>query len=451
MRSINPATGELVAEYADYTDAEVERCVAAAFGVVPRWRALPVAKRAAMVGRVAEVLAARREDLALLMTREMGKPIREARAEVDKCAWVCRYYAEHGVAQLSPESVATDARESFVRFDPLGVVLAVMPWNFPLWQVFRFAAPALTAGNVGLLKHASNVSGCALAIESAFVESGLPPGTFASLLVGGDRVASLIADDRIAAVSLTGSTPAGRAVGAAAGEALKPSVLELGGSDPFIVLADADLEAAVRGAVLGRHINGGQSCIAAKRFIVEASVYDPFVAGLQRAIAALRLGDPESEATDVGPLARADLVGELHAQVEASVRQGARCLLGGQKLPPPGFFYPATLLVDVEPGMTVFEEETFGPVTAVTRVPDAGAAVQHANASRFGLGASLWTTPERGRELAREIESGHVAVNGIVKSDPRLPFGGVKESGYGRELARQGLHAFVNVKSVWVG
>jgi succinate-semialdehyde dehydrogenase/glutarate-semialdehyde dehydrogenase len=347
--------------------------------------------------------------------------------------------------------VASDAAQSFVRFDPLGPVLAVMPWNFPLWQVFRFIAPALTAGNVGLLKHASNVPGCALAIEGVLRQAGFPEGAFQTLLIGSAPVSGIIADPRVAAVTLTGSEPAGRAVGRAAGDAIKPSVLELGGSDPLIVLADADLDHAVAGAVLGRMINSGQSCIAAKRFIVEGAVYDAFVQRLTAALGALKVGDPRSDDTDIGPLARPEFVAEIHDQVRRSIAQGARCVLGGEAPEGPGCFYPPTLLADVTDAMAAFREETFGPVAVAIRASDADHAIALANDSEFGLGASIWTDMARGISLAPRIDAGHVAINGIVKSDPRLPFGGVKRSGYGRELARYGQQAFMNVKAVWAG
>jgi succinate-semialdehyde dehydrogenase / glutarate-semialdehyde dehydrogenase len=452
MDVINPATGEKLRSHDEHGPAEVERRLAAAEEAFAAWRDTSFAERSTRMRRAAEVLRERRGECARLMTEEMGKPIAASEGEVDKCAWVCDYYAEHAAAFLAEEPAATDAAASFVRFDPLGPVLAVMPWNFPFWQVFRFAAPALMAGNVGLLKHASNVPGCALAIEEIFREAGFPTGTFASLLVPGGAVASLIAHPTVRAVTLTGSEAAGEAVGAAAGRQLKKCVLELGGSDPFVVLADADPAAVARTAATARTVNSGQSCIAAKRFIVEEPVAAPFEEALTAAMAALRVGDPMDRETDVGPLARKDLVDDLDDQVRRSLAAGATLATGGRRLPRPGFFYAPTVLTGVKSGMAAFDEETFGPVAAVTRARDADHAVELANRSPYGLGASLWTgDAARGRELAARIEAGCVFVNAIVKSDPRLPFGGVKRSGYGRELARFGIREFVNVKTVWVG
>jgi len=386
------------------------------------------------------------------MTREMGKPITAAEGEAEKCAWVCDFYSKNAERFLSPEDAETDAAHSFVRYDPIGPVLAVMPWNFPFWQVFRFAAPALMAGNVGLLKHASNVPGCALAIESVFTKAGFPMGAFQTLLVGSKVVEGIIRHPAVRAVTLTGSDPAGRAVASQAGAALKKTVLELGGSDPFIVLADADAEAVASKAAVARTINNGQSCIAAKRFIVEDAVADRFEAAFVKAMAALKVGDPSEKDTDVGPLARRDLMDDLQSQVDRSVRAGAKLALGGKPLEGTGYFYPPTVLTHVEPGMAAFEEETFGPVASVTRAKNTDHALALANASDFGLGASLWTgDPARGEALAAEVEAGAVFVNGIVKSDPRLPFGGVKLSGYGRELSAFGIREFVNIKTVWVG
>jgi succinate-semialdehyde dehydrogenase/glutarate-semialdehyde dehydrogenase len=385
------------------------------------------------------------------MTEEMGKTIVSAEAEVVKCAWVCDHYAENGAAWLAPERIKTDASDSFVRFDPLGPVLAVMPWNFPFWQVFRFAAPALMAGNVALLKHASNVPGCALAIEQIFLEAGAPEGVFTTLLTGNKAVEQVLESPIVQAVTLTGSDPAGRAVAAKAGSLLKKTVLELGGSDPFIVLADADPEEAAKEAAKARCINNGQSCIAAKRFIVQEPLADRFEQAMTREMAALKVGDPMDRATDVGPLAREDLLHDLDRQVKETVAKGARLLTGGERLPGRGYYYAPTVLARVEPGMVAFDEETFGPVAAITRAKSVEHAVELANRSKFGLGASLWTKDlDRARELARQIEAGAVFANGMVKSDPRLPFGGIKTSGYGRELSHYGLREFVNVKSVWI-
>jgi len=446
---INPATGEQVADYPS-DEGRVEEALELATTSFRGWRKTGFEERAGLLRKAGAILRERQEEFARLITVEMGKPIGQSRAEVEKCATACDYYADHAEGFLSPETVASDASDSFVRYDPLGPVLAIMPWNFPFWQVFRFAAPTVMAGNVGVLKHASNVPGCSLAIAEVFREAGFPEGVFQSLLVGSKTAGELVADHRIAAVTLTGSEGAGMAIGAAAGKAIKPSVLELGGSDPFVILDDADVERAVEAAVQARMINSGQSCIAAKRFIAQAGVYDAVVEGMKGRMAALTVGDPLDEATQVGPLAKADLVNDLFDQVRASVQNGAYIAQGGSAMDRPGYFYEPTLLADCSRSTAAMRLETFGPVAAVARVETVEEAVALANDSPFGLGASVWTSAERGRELAAEIEAGHVAVNGIVKSDPRLPFGGIKRSGYGRELAWPGIRAFVNVKTVWI-
>ncbi len=451
MRAVNPATEEPIRDLPDHSLAQVDEKLDLATGTFEFWRRTSFSERASLMRGAAQRLRDGKSGYAALMTQEMGKTITAAEAEVDKCAWVCDFYAGNAERFLAPEPVETDAARSFVRFDPLGPVLAVMPWNFPFWQVFRFAAPALMAGNVGLLKHASNVPGCALAIEEVLRTAGFPMGTFQALLVGSRVVEGIIRHPAVRAVTLTGSDPAGVAVASQAGAALKKTVLELGGSDPFIVLRDADVEAAARSAATARTINNGQSCIAAKRFIVEEPVAERFETALVSAMAALKVGDPMDRTTDVGPLARADLRDDLQSQVDRTVAAGAHLALGGRPMEGRGYFYPPTVLTGVEPGMAAFEEETFGPVAAVVRAQDAEHAIVLANASPFGLGACLWTAdPERGAALAAEVEAGAVFVNGIVKSDPRLPFGGVKRSGYGRELSAFGIREFVNVKSVWI-
>lgn len=451
MQSVNPATGEMIRDYPEHTPREVDTLVMLAADEYLNWRKTDFAHRSELMRAAAEVLKAERTTYAELMTAEMGKTVVSAEAEVDKCALVCEYYAENAERLLAPELIESDATKSFTRCDPIGPVLAVMPWNFPFWQVFRFAAPTLMAGNVGMLKHASNVPGCALAIEEVFRKAGFPEGAFTTLMIGSGPVAELIGRPEIKAVTLTGSEPAGMAVASAAGKALKKSVLELGGSDPFIVLADADLELAADGAVLGRTINSGQSCIAAKRFIVETSVYERFEQLLTLRMAALKMGDPMDRTVDVGPLAREDFVDDIEDQVTRSVAAGAIKILGGHRPTGPGYFYEPTILSHVEPGMAAFDEETFGPVAALTRAADTEHAVELANKTEFGLGASIWTgDPARGEALAPEIEAGAVFVNGIVKSDPRLPFGGIKKSGYGRELSGAGIREFVNLKTVWI-
>ena len=451
VSSVNPATGETLADYATHSPAEardrLERCHEA----FARWSRLPIAERSRVLDRAAALLTERRDELARLATLEMGKTIVAAEAEVEKCAWVCAHYAEHAAAMLAEQRVASAASDSYVRFEPLGVLLAIMPWNFPYWQAFRATAPALAAGNAVALKHASNVTGCALAMERLWQDAGLPEHAFTVLVVPGAEASELVAHPAVAAATLTGSEPAGASLGAAAGRALKKIVLELGGSDPFIVLADADVALAAREAAAARTINNGQSCIAAKRFIAVETVADEFEAALSRALAALRVGDPLDRATDVGPLARADVVQALERQVNDSVAAGARLALGGRRRKGPGNYFPPALLTGVTPGMAAFDEETFGPLAAVTRARDAGEAVSLANRSRFGLGASLWTADARAaRELAGSLESGSVFVNATVRSDPRLPFGGIKRSGHGRELGSIGIHEFVNAKTVWV-
>ncbi len=446
----NPATGETLADYDEATDADLDAALDRAADAFARYRAMPFAERAAGLRRVADLLERDADRHARLMTDEMGKPLAQARAEAEKCAWVCRVYADHAEAWLADDDRPTDARCSFVAYEPLGPVLAVMPWNFPYWQVFRFAAPTVMAGNVGLLKHASNVLGCGEAIAGLFADAGFEAGVFQHVVLSSDRVAGVIADGRVRAVTLTGSEGAGRAVGKAAGEALKPSLLELGGSDAFVVMADADLDRAVETGVKARTQNNGQSCIAAKRFIVEAPVADVFTERFTAAMAALTVGDPTTD-VDLGPLARRDLRDEVHDQVRRSVDGGARLLTGGEIPGGPGAFYPPTVLADVKEGSVAFEEEIFGPVAAITVARDAADAVRLANASRFGLGGSVWTADlARGERLARQIRSGAVFVNAMTASHPHLPFGGAGDSGYGRELSREGLRAFTNAKTIWI-
>ncbi|HUF25430.1 MAG TPA: NAD-dependent succinate-semialdehyde dehydrogenase [Gemmatimonadaceae bacterium] len=449
IATINPATGETLRRFEPHDGEAVEAALARAARAFESWSRRPIGERAAVVRRAGELLDAERRELGRLMTLEMGKLHSAAVEEAAKCAASCRHYAEHAEAYLAPEPVSVDGERSYIAFDPLGAVLAVMPWNFPFWQVIRFAAPALVAGNVGLLKHASNVPQCALAIEDLFHRAGAPEGVFQTLLVESDVVAGIIADHRIAAVTLTGSERAGRAVGSAAGEHLRPSVLELGGSDPFIVLGSAAIPDAVATGVRARIINNGQSCIAAKRFIVVDSVADAFTDGFVRRMSALRVGDPMVAGTELGPLASMRQLEELESQVSRSVDAGAKVLTGGRRLDGPGAWYAPTVLTDIPREAPAYGEELFGPVASLFRVPDAAAALTLANDSRFGLAASVWTSDDREAEwLARELAVGTVFVNGMVASDPRFPFGGVKASGYGRELSAYGLREFVNVKTV---
>jgi succinate-semialdehyde dehydrogenase/glutarate-semialdehyde dehydrogenase len=452
IESLNPATGQLIKTYDELTPKEVNDIIDRVHEAYLGWRETDFPERSELMRAAARVLRENAEEYARLMAEEMGKVIGEGRAEVEKCSWCCDFYAENAASFLEPEPVETDASRSFVTFQPLGVVLAVMPWNFPFWQVFRFAAPALMAGNVGVLKHASNVPGCALAIEDVFRKAGFPENTFRTLLIGSGQVDSVIENWKVKAVTLTGSTPAGRAVASKAGEVLKKSVLELGGSDPYVVLEDADLDMAVSTCVTSRLINAGQSCIAAKRFVVVESVRKAFEERYVEQMRVKRMGDPLEEEIEVGPQARHDLRDELHEQVKKSIEMGARCLLGGVILEGDGAYYPPTVLTDVREGMPAYDEELFGPVAAIIPVRDEAEAIRVANDSVFGLGAAVFTSDiERGEWIAAEkLEAGCCFVNAFVRSDPRLPFGGVKESGYGRELSHYGIREFVNIKTVFV-
>jgi len=452
IEAINPATGEVVGRYEETAPADVDAIVKAAHAAYTAWRRRSYAERAVPMHAIAGLLRARARPLAELMAREMGKPVRDGVAEAQKCATACEHYAEHAERLLAREPVATEAHKSFVTFNPLGVVLAVMPWNFPFWQVFRFAAPGLMAGNAAVLKHASNVPGCAMAIESLFTEAGFPPNLFRTLMIGSKQVESVVAHPLVRAATLTGSAAAGRAIARKAGELLKKTVLELGGSDPYLVLDDADPDVAAEICTRGRLVNSGQSCIAAKRFIVVGSVRERFERSFVERMAAKRMGDPLREDVDIGPQARKDLRDALHGQVQRSIAKGARCLLGGSVPDGPGAFYPPTVLTDVGKGMPAFDEELFGPVAAIIAARDERHAIDLANDSSFGLGGAVITRDRvRGERIAAdEIESGCVFVNDNVKSDVRLPFGGVKESGYGRELSGYGIREFVNIKTVWV-
>jgi succinate-semialdehyde dehydrogenase/glutarate-semialdehyde dehydrogenase len=453
IESVNPATGELVRSYAAFSQDEIDSAVRACAAAQPAWAELRFEERAAPLRAAARILREEKQALAELMAREMGKPLAQGVSEAEKCAWVCEFYAQEAAGFLADELVATDAKKSFVCFEPLGIVLAVMPWNFPFWQVFRFAAPALMAGNGGLLKHASNVTGCALAIESVLQRAGLPEGVFRTLVIGSGAVGELIDRPEVSAVTLTGSTPAGRAVAGRAGAALKKSVLELGGSDAYVILGDADVAAAAEICAASRLINGGQSCIAAKRFVVVEPQRAAFEGAFVDRMAARKVGDPFGAGVDVGPMARVDLRDEIHEQVERSLAKGARILLGGECPDGPGAYYPPTVLGDVRPGTPAYDEEIFGPVAAVIGVPDEAAAIRVANDTPFGLGAAVFTRDRaRGEEIAaRRLQAGACFVNASVRSDPRLPFGGIKESGYGRELGPWGIREFVNVKAVYVG
>jgi succinate-semialdehyde dehydrogenase/glutarate-semialdehyde dehydrogenase len=449
VASVSPLTGELLREYEQHTDNAVEQKIAFAAATFREYRKVPFAKRAAMMVRVAEILEKEKDAFGRMMTQEMGKTFKSAVQEAEKCAFGCRFYAENAERFLCDEEATTNASRSFVRYQPIGPVLAVMPWNFPFWQVFRFAAPALMAGNAGLLKHASNVPQCALAIEDIFRRAGFAEGVFQTLLIGSDRVNIVIADRRVSAVTLTGSVGAGSSVAAVAGKEIKKSVLELGGSDPFIVMPSADLEKAAEIAVQARVINNGQSCIAAKRFIVHQQIAGEFEKKFVSRMAALKVGDPMEPDTDVGPLATADVLQGLEEQVNKTVEMGARVLLGGKRLERRGNFFAPTVLADIPKGSPAHDDELFGPVASLYRAKDMAGAIEIANDSIFGLGACAWTNDAAERDLfINEIEAGLAFINGMVASDPQIPFGGVKHSGYGRELSHHGIREFVNVKSV---
>jgi succinate-semialdehyde dehydrogenase/glutarate-semialdehyde dehydrogenase len=455
VTTIDPSTGRPLATYEETTPEELDRLLDRAHSAATGWRHTVPSERAGGLRRLAMALRQRQEELAVLATVEMGKPLVESRAEIEKCARTCEWYAEHGPALLEPETIETEAQRSVVVPVPLGVLFAIMPWNFPYWQVVRALAPALAAGNVMVLKHAPSTTGCALALADVADAAGLPPSTLSALVVAAERTAGVAAavinDDRVAAVTLTGSTRAGRSVAAVAGQALKKTVLELGGSDAFVVLADADLDAAAAWAARSRFQNTGQSCIAAKRIVVEEPVADAFTERLLEYVGALRLGDPTEDGVTVGPLAREDLRDALARQVDASVAQGARILTGGRVPDRPGFYYEPTVLDHVQPDMAVLQEEVFGPAVPVLRAPDSTDALRVANDSVYGLGSAVWTSDlAAGEAFATRLDAGHTAVNGMTVSDPRLPFGGIKASGYGRELSHQGLFEFVNFHTVVV-
>ncbi len=450
--SINPSTGEKLKEYNEMSETELDAVLTEVSRRQQEWREVSVIRRAGILRKVASRLREKSGDLAEIMGVEMGKPLAQGISEAEKCAWACEYYAENAGTMLRDTPVSTDARESFVHYEPLGVVLAVMPWNFPFWQVFRFAAPALMAGNGAVLKHSANVTGCAIAIEELFREAGLPDNLFRSLLAGRERTDYVIGHPRIAAVTLTGSTRAGKSIAARAGGLLKKTVLELGGSDPYLVLADADLDRTVATCVAARLVNSGQSCIAAKRFIVVKDLYEAFVEGMTEMMKKQKMGAYNEDGIDLGPQAREDLRSDLHRQVSESVDQGARLILGGEIPSGTGFFYPPTVLADVRKGMPAFDEETFGPVAAIIRAEDEEDAIALANDTSYGLGAAVFIGDvERGRFIAaHRLHAGSCFVNDFVRSDPRLPFGGIKDSGYGRELSSFGIHEFVNIKTVYV-
>jgi succinate-semialdehyde dehydrogenase/glutarate-semialdehyde dehydrogenase len=446
ITSQNPATGEILRQFAPLTSAEIHTCIAQAARAWQTYRLTPLAARCQWLRQTAHLLRQHQEHYADLITLEMGKTLKSARAEVEKCAWVCEYYAEMGPQFLSPVPVT---ERSTIHYQPLGVLLAVMPWNFPFWQVFRFAAPALVAGNTALLKHASTVPQCALAIAELLQQAGFPEGVFQTLLISGSQVAEVIRDPRVRAASLTGSEAAGISLATAAAQAIKPVVLELGGSDPFIILPSADLEVAIPTAVAARLLSNGQSCIAAKRLIIHRQIWDAVVAGLVTRFQALTMGDPRDPATDLGPLATAGIREELHEQVQRAIAAGGKVLVGGELPQGPGYFYPPTLITGLDPHSPIAQEEFFGPVALLFAVEDLDQAITVANATPFGLGASAWTQdPQEQARLVRDLEAGSVFINAMTQSDPRVPFGGIKRSGYGRELGSHGLYELVNLKSV---
>lgn len=451
IASINPVTGEVLKTFEPLTDEQLEHKLALADRTFVTYKHTSFRDRAQWMHQAADILEAKKTEFGIIMTLEMGKTLKSAIAEIEKCANLCRFYAEHAPSFLADTPAQTDASRTIIRYQPLGIILAVMPWNFPFWQVFRFAVPALMAGNVGLLKHASNVPQCALAIAETFRVAGIPEGAFQTLLIGADRVAGIVADPRVKAATLTGSEPAGQSLAAIAGHHLKKVVLELGGSDPFIVLKSADLELAVNTAVIARVMNNGQTCIAAKRFILEEAIADQFISKFVDKFKALKVGDPMQPETDVGPLATPQILNELDAQVKISVDLGAKVLVGGYRLKGKGNFYAPTILDQIPLGAPPYQEEFFGPVASVFRVQNLDEAIALANSTSFGLGASFWSNdPQEIEQAIEQIESGAVFVNGMVKSDPRVPFGGIKRSGFGRELGIEGIREFVNIKTIWI-
>lgn len=450
MQSVNPFNNQLLADYQEMSSEVVKSIIDKTYKSWLSWKKTSFAFRSDLMLNAAAILRSKKKELSELITLEMGKLIGEAEAEVEKCAWVCEYYAENAQSMLADEPIITDGQKSMAIFQPIGPVLAVMPWNYPFWQVFRFAAPTLMAGNAGLLKHASNVQGCALAIEKVFIEAGFPENIFSSLIIGSSKVEEVIANPKVKAVTLTGSEFAGSQVASAAGKFLKKSVLELGGSDPFIVLADADLDEAVRLGVKSRMLTSGQTCISAKRFIVVEEIAETFLSKMIVKMGKYMPGNPLDHLTPLAPLSKRNFVEEVHNQIENSVKMGAKCIFGGQ-LEPTGCFYLPAILTNVTRGMPVFSEETFGPVAAIIVVKDEDEAIEIANDSLFGLGAAIWTNNlDKGEEMARKIEAGAIFINGLVKSDPRLPFGGIKNSGYGRELSEYGIKEFCNIKTIWI-
>ena len=450
--SINPANNKKLNSYQEISKDSINQIIDSSFNTFLEWRNKSFSYRAKKMRHLAELLKQKKELLGLLMTKEMGKPIKQSIAEAEKCAWVCEYYADNAEQFLSQKEIPTESTKSFISFQPIGIVLAIMPWNFPFWQVFRFASPALMAGNVGILKHASNVQGCAIEIEKLFLEAGFPKFAFSNLVIGSKKVRNVIKNSKISAVTLTGSTPAGKSVASLAGSLLKKTVLELGGNDPYVILEDADLDNAVKSCIAGRMLYAGQSCIAAKRFIVVQSCLKEFIDKVHNEIKKMKMGDPINPDINIGPMVNNIARDELHQQVLISIEKGAKLLFGGKIPQLDGAFYPPTLLVDVEPGMPAFDDELFGPVAVVISAKDQSHAIELANKTNFGLGAAIFTRDlDKGENIAtKELEAGSCFVNDFVKSDPRLPFGGIKESGYGRELSEFGIQEFVNIKSVVV-
>ena len=450
--SINPANNKKINSYEEISKDSINQIIDSSFNTFLEWRNKSFSYRAKKMRHLAELLKQKKDLLGLLMTKEMGKPIKQSIAEAEKCAWVCEYYADNAEKFLSQKEIPTGSTKSFISFQPIGIVLAIMPWNFPFWQVFRFASPALMAGNVGILKHASNVQGCAIEIEKLFLEAGFPKFAFSNLVIGSKKVSNVIKNSKISAVTLTGSTPAGKSVASLAGSLLKKTVLELGGNDPYVILEDADLDNAVKSCIAGRMLNAGQSCIAAKRFIVVQSSLKEFIDKVHNEIKKMKMGDPINPDINIGPMVNNISRDELHQQVLISIEKGAKLLFGGKIPQLDGAFYPPTLLVDVEPGMPAFDDELFGPVAVVISAKDQSHAIELANKTNFGLGAAIFTRDlDKGENIAtKELEAGSCFVNDFVKSDPRLPFGGIKESGYGRELSEFGIQEFVNIKSVVV-